>query len=401
MSGQLDPSRMDDLVSLYVHIPFCIRRCNYCDFNTYAGQEEFIPAYVDALCQEINRWGESVKEKVHTIFFGGGTPSVLSPDSFEKIFKALRTKFILTSNPEISMEVNPGSIKNGFLEKINAFGVNRMSIGMQSAIPEELTYLGRIHTPKEIIQTVKSARKAGFKNISLDLMFGLPGQTMSDWQRSLDFALNLKPSHLSLYSLSYERGTRLETWRIKGLLPVSEEDLSAEMYELAIDYLIAKDYCHYEISNWAQRDGKESKSNYCKHNLQYWLNRPYLGFGAGAHSFYEGSRWENIRTIRGYIQASKLQPDFPPFARHNLVHLSDKAQMQETMFMGLRLLEEGVSKTTFQQRFGKSIEDVFPREINELMKLNLVTWKGINNDRLCLTRRGNLVGNQVFMYFVD
>jgi oxygen-independent coproporphyrinogen III oxidase len=402
MSGQVISSQVDDLVSLYFHIPFCIRRCNYCDFNTYANQERFIPDYVEALCKEINHLGSSVQEKVHTIYFGGGTPSVLPSELYFMIFDAINKNFNLISNPEISMEVNPGTIRSGFLEMIFSLGVNRLSIGLQSAIPEELTYLGRIHAPSDVIETVKSAQNAGFRNISLDLMFGLPGQTVSSWQASLDFALKLNPKHLSLYSLSYEKGTRLDGWRIKGLLPVELEDLPADLYEMAVEFLHNNNFLHYEISNWALIDKQNVELNICKHNVQYWLNEPYLGIGAGAHSCYHGFRSENVKTIKNYIEASKLENKITlSFAQIKKIHLAPRVQMQETMLMGLRLLQHGVSNSDFQKRFDCSINDVFLKEITKLINLGLVTWKGEKNDHLCLTRRGCMVGNQVFQYFVD
>jgi oxygen-independent coproporphyrinogen III oxidase len=402
MSGQLNLSKVDDLVSLYFHIPFCIRRCNYCDFNTYAHQEHFIPDYVEALCKEINQLGSSVQEKVHTIYFGGGTPSVLQTYFYIKIFDAIHNNFKLISNPEISMEVNPGTVQPGFFENIYSLGVNRLSIGLQSAILEELSYLGRIHSPLEAIETVKMAQNAGFKNISLDLMFGLPGQTIYSWHASLDFALKLKPSHLSLYSLSYEKGTRLNGWRIEGLLPVELEDLPADLYELAIENLHKNNFLHYEISNWASIDKQNGELNICRHNMQYWLNEPYLGIGAGAHSCYHGFRSENVKTIKSYINASKMDnKKLPSFAQIKKVRLTPRVQMQETMLMGLRLLLHGVSNSDFQKRFDCSIYDVFRKEITELTNLGLVTWKGKNNDHLCLTRRGCMLGNQVFQYFVD
>jgi oxygen-independent coproporphyrinogen III oxidase len=339
---------------------------------------------------------------VHTIYFGGGTPSVLPSEFYTMIFDAIHKNFNVISDPEISMEVNPGTIRSGFFETIISLGVNRLSIGLQSAIPEELTYLDRIHTPSDVIETVKMARQTGFRNISLDLMYALPGQTLESWQISLDFALSLKPTHLSLYSLSYEKGTRLNSWRNKGLLPDELEDLPADLYELALEYLDKNNFLHYEISNWASIDKQNAELNICRHNLQYWLNEPYLGIGAGAHSCYHGFRSENVKTIKTYIDASKMdERNLPTFAQIKKVRLTPRVQMQETMLMGLRLLNQGIINAVFQKRFGCSIEDAFPKQITELIGLGLVTWKGEKKDHLCLTRRGCMVGNQVFQYFVD
>ena len=402
MSEQPSFSDVNKLVSLYVHIPFCIQRCHYCDFNTYANRQHLISAYLDALNNEIKYVGEQCREKIHTIYFGGGTPSVLPADAYQQLMNEIQANFKLVSRPEITMEVNPGTIQPGFLHKIQALGWNRLSIGMQSAVPEELRMLGRIHTPLDVIETVKSARMAGFENISLDLMFGLPGQTLSSWKKSLNFALTLAPAHISLYSLTIEKGTRFEQWWRKGLLPVEPDDLAADLYEFAISFLKDKKYSHYEISNWALADGDDKEKNTCKHNLQYWLNLHYIGVGAGAHSLYDGFRWENPYTIEEYIHAmDQMDGHSTAGIKKNLLHLDQRTQMQETMFMGLRLLKQGVSAPVFEERFGVFMQTVFSNEIRELLKLGLVDWRGRKKDHLCLTKRGCLMGNQVFIYFVD
>ena len=365
--------------------------------------ETFIPDYVNALCDEIRRAGMIVKkdEFIHTIYFGGGTPSVLSGKDYVRIIAASRKYFQLTLEPEISMEVNPGTATPEFLKEIFKLGVNRLSIGMQSSKPEELRILGRIHGPVDVINTVKWARQAGFSNISLDLMFGLPGQTIKSWQNSIEFALQLKPTHLSLYSLTIEEKTLFAKWRSKGLLSEMDEDFPADLYEIAMASLGKSGFIHYEISNWVKKSNEET-SNICRHNMQYWLDQPYLGIGAGAHSYYNHQRWENIGTIDGYIQA-KERKDYRKvlFAQINLQELDKKTEMQETMFMGLRLVQQGVSNSEFQTRFGKLILDVFSKEVNELIKIGLVEWVNGDNGFLRLTQRGILVGNQVFMRFVD
>jgi oxygen-independent coproporphyrinogen III oxidase len=390
-------------VSLYIHFPFCRKRCNYCDFNTFVNMEKFIPAYVRVLCNEINNVGKIINhnEFIHTIFLGGGTPSVLSNRDYEQIFNSIRKNFQLSYEAEISMEVNPGTVTPEYLNQIFRLGVNRLSIGMQSSNPEELRYLGRIHDPVAVINTVKWARKAGFENFSVDLMFGLPGQTLESWQKNIEFALRLKPTHISLYSLTVEKNTPFAKWFSQGLLPSMEEDLPSDMYEYAIDNLAKKNFMQYEISNWAKiNQGKTS--TICKHNLQYWLNHPYLGIGAGAHSYYNHQRWENIGTIPEYIEAdagSNNEKRF--FTQINLQRLNLKTEMQETMFMGLRLVQQGVSNHAFQERFGISIMDIFNKEVDELLGIGLVEWAGEENENLRLTKRGILLGNQVFMRFVD
>jgi oxygen-independent coproporphyrinogen-3 oxidase len=261
-------------VSIYVHIPFCRKRCNYCDFNTFVNMEKFIPDYVSVLCDEIQNSKTilSPKEIIHTIFFGGGTPSVLSSRDYEQIINSIRMNFQLSQEPEISMEVNPGTVSFEYLKQIFRLGVNRLSIGLQSSSPEELRYLGRIHDPIDVINTSKWARMAGFANFSVDLMFGLPGQTLESWQDTIEFALRLEPNHISLYSLTIEEKTPFAIWQVHGLLPVTEEDLPSEMYEYAIDYLAKRNFMQYEISNWAKSD-QGKISTICKHNMQSALGK--------------------------------------------------------------------------------------------------------------------------------
>jgi oxygen-independent coproporphyrinogen-3 oxidase len=390
-------------VSLYIHIPFCRKRCNYCDFNTFVNMENFIPDYVSALCNEIKIAGKIINksEFIQTIFFGGGTPSVLPGQYYEKIFNSIRKSFQLSQELEISMEVNPGTVTLEYLTQIFRLGINRLSVGMQSSNPEELKNLGRIHDPVDVINAVKWARMAGFANFSIDLMFGLPGQTFKSWQDTIEFALRLEPAHISLYSLTIEEKTPFAKWLSQGLLPATEEDLPSDMYEYAMDTLAKRNFMQYEISNWA-KSNRGKTSTICNHNLQYWLNKPYLGIGAGAHSCYNHQRWENIGTIPGYIEANKKSRNsITFFAQINLLELNQKTEMQETMFMGLRLVQQGVSNHAFKKRFGVSIMDIFYKEVDELLGLGLVEWAGEENENVRLTQRGILLGNQVFMRFVD
>jgi oxygen-independent coproporphyrinogen-3 oxidase len=365
--------------------------------------ENFIPDYVSALCNEINNAGKIINksEFIQTIFFGGGTPSVISSKYYEQIFHTIRKSFQLSQELEISMEVNPGTVTLEYLTQIFRLGVNRLSVGMQSSNPEELKYLGRIHDPVDVINAVKWARMAGFANFSIDLMFGLPGQTFKSWQDTIEFALRLEPTHISLYSLTIEEKTPFAKWLSQGLLPATEEDLPSDMYEYAMDTLAKRNFMQYEISNWA-KSNRGKTSTICNHNLQYWLNKPYLGIGAGAHSYYNHQRWENIGTIPGYIEANKKsRNNITFFAQINLLELNQKTEMQETMFMGLRLVQQGVSKHAFKKRFGVSIMDFFYKEVDELLGLGLVEWAGEENENVRLTQRGILLGNQVFMRFVD
>jgi oxygen-independent coproporphyrinogen-3 oxidase len=395
--------------SLYFHIPFCTHRCAYCDFNTYANQEDSIPAYVDALCKEIEFVGHNSKGRhlppptIHTIFFGGGTPSLLSPLQFDSIFKSIRSAFTLTSDTEISIEANPGTVTYDALRQLREIGINRISFGVQSANMEELQMLERTHNFFDVIEAVTSARKAGFDNLNLDLIYGLPEQSMVTWQSTVKRILDLHPEHISAYALTLEHGTPFGRWSSKGLLPLPDPDLAADMYEWAGETLEANGYINYEISNWAKPNHE------CRHNLQYWRGLPYLAFGAGAHGYADGYRYSNALRIKTYIerltnhQVSSLDFPLSP-ATVNQHKQSQKDDMSEFMMTGLRLTQEGVSIQEFQSRFGTSMGDKFENEINELLKLGLLEKQTSefteNSEVLRHTPRGRLLGNQVFMRFV-
>ena len=404
--------------SLYFHIPFCTHRCAYCDFNTYAGQEELIPAYVDALIHEIEFVGKKLKTiersnhptVVHTIFFGGGTPSLLTPGQFEAIFEGIRDNFTLTSDAEITMEANPGTVSAPNLYQLRKIGINRISYGVQSANVEELRMLERAHNFFDVIDSVTSARKAGFQNLNLDLIYGLPEQSLATWQTTVKRILDLHPDHLSAYALTLEHGTPFGRWASKGLLPLPDPDLAAEMYEWLSQTLEANGYIQYEISNWAKiraESGKQkddSASSFaCRHNLQYWRGLPYLAFGAGAHGYANGYRYSNVLRIKSYIDRMTDDPmtDYefpltPATVNHHKQTLEE--DMSEFMMTGLRLTQEGVGDRVFQGRFGQSMRESYRSEIEELLKLGLI--EDGSGERLRITQRGRLLGNQVFMRFV-
>ena len=396
-------------ISLYFHIPFCTHRCAYCDFNTYAGQEDSIPSYVQALCDEIRAVAESAPDRlsVHTAFFGGGTPSLLSATQFEAIFRTIREHYELVNEAEISLEANPGTLSFAYLLDLFSLGFNRLSLGVQSAQPDELRLLERIHDYFEVIQSVEWSRRAGFENLNLDLIFGLPEQTLDRWQSTVNLILGLRPEHLSLYALTLEHGTPFGRWTGRGLLPMPDPDAAADMYEWAEEALALAGYEHYEISNWA-RPGQE-----CRHNLQYWRNLSYLGFGAGAHGFANHVRYSNVLRIKTYID--RLTPPIRHFSfplspsTVNHLRIPAQAEMQETMITGLRLTREGVSAATFRKRFGRELVEVFGKEIDELVGLGLLEWAEDSplpteerlGESVRLTVQGRLLGNQVFMRFVD
>jgi oxygen-independent coproporphyrinogen III oxidase len=410
--------------SVYVHIPFCQKRCSYCDFNTYAGFDDLIPAYVSALKKEIEiltaSRGETIP--VGTIFFGGGTPSLLSDTFLRQILTLLAESFDFQNDIEITLEANPGTLRLEYLAALRNMGVNRLSMGMQSAQPRDLKLLDRQHTHQDVIKAVTWARQAGFSNLSLDLIFGVPTQSLENWADTLDQALELGPEHFSLYALTVEPKTPLHSWVTAGTVASPDSDLAADMYDLACEKLAVAGYVQYEISNWARGSGKwqiphaemgmkridpsalhtPNSPFKCRHNLQYWHNLPYLGFGAGAHGFVGGYRIENLRGLADYIQAlenyEQKMDHFPRTpATQNLIPIDPETEMRETMIMGLRLTEAGVSAEMFKARFGTALLDVFGGEIEKLINWGLLEWRA---DSLRLTPRGRLLGNQVFVAFV-
>jgi len=396
--------------SIYLHIPFCRHRCSYCDFNTYAGIDDLIPAYIQALCQEIRLLSEKCDPKppIQTIFLGGGTPSILPVAEIEKIIYELNQDFNLLEDIEISIEANPGQLRYDYLKSLYELGINRISLGMQSANPGELLLLERQHEFHQIANAAGLARKAGYKNINFDLIFGIPCQTLESWRMSLELGLSLEPDHLSLYSLTIEEGTPLENWVSRGLLSEPDQDLSADMYELASELLKEHGFEQYEISNWARRDEVEGLLT-CQHNLQYWHNLPYFGLGAGAHGYTTGKRTVNVRSPSVYTQKMlsmdgkhKYKNLFFPMtpATASVVKIDRSEEIKETMMMGLRLTEEGISQEGFQSRFGIPLEDIFETQINELIDAGLLEKDQSTNYHLRLTPRGRLLGNQVFLRFI-
>ena len=390
--------------SLYIHIPFCLRRCHYCDFITYTGQSAYIGAYVDALIHElriVNRQKPDIQ--LHSVYFGGGTPSLIPSSYYAKILEAIDSFFLITSDCEISIEANPNGLSFGYLKELRSLGFNRLSLGVQSMNTFDLSRLDRLHSVWDVLASLANARKAGFNNLNLDLIFGLPWQDLNDWQTCLLQALKLHPEHFSIYSLIIEPGTPLFTWYQRGLIMPQNQDLEADMFEFVIDTLNQAGFDHYEISNWAKRDSKHDYR--CRHNLQYWLGYPYLGIGVGAHGFASGYRTVNTPTIHGYIRKNisveAFTGTFPHTPSQAVVEKIDTAtQMMDFMIMGLRLVKVGVSTERFTQLFGKLMKEVFQKEIDTLIGQGLVKWTDKHQTNLILTKRGLMVANHVFMEFV-
>lgn len=397
--------------SLYFHIPFCDARCSYCNFVTHVGRETLIPRYVDALCAEIEQLANNAPGaiSIKTLYFGGGTPSLLPVSEYKKIFSALDTHLLLLGDPEITLEANPNDLKREYLAGLWSLGINRLSLGMQSAVGHELALLGRRHTSGDVRYAVDAARSAGFSNISLDLIFNLPDQPLSDWEKTLAFALELEPTHLSTYALTLEPGTPLARQVKQGVLPEPDPDIGADMMERTLEKMLAAGFQQYEISNWARippRDHDEGRTNLvyaCRHNLSYWRNEPYLGLGASSHGFAGGFRTINVSSLEAYLKrmsgngrGRNAFPWTPAVIR--MMRVDSRTEMQETMMMGLRLTEEGVDEERFHARFGVTPGDIFGDEIQELVELGLLTR---DEDVIRLTGRGRLLGNQVFMRFVE
>lgn len=385
------------MYSIYIHIPFCVKRCSYCDFNTYAGKEDLIPQYVRAVSREI----EIVAQKqggglpVHTVYFGGGTPSILKPDQLKLILDTVKARFDVVPDAEITFEANPETIFEKNLLEIRKSGFNRISLGVQSMDDEELEFLGRIQSRQDVINSFDMARRSGFDNISFDLLYGMPNQKMVNWKASLSTLVRLQPEHLSLYSLTIEKGTRFGILAKQGRLNLPDDDLAAEMLMWADRFLADHGFLRYEISNWG-KPGRESR-----HNLQYWLNQPYFGFGAGAHGHIGELRVANIMRIKEYIHriegpGSDDDGKFSP-ATVSSTRLNSFVQMQEALMLGLRLTDKGVSRQHFKQEHAKDLVDVFSVEIEKLIGLGLLEW---HDDVLRLTKRGRMMGNRVFQEFV-
>jgi len=323
----------------------------------------------------------------------------LKVEWIEVLIDCVRSGYGLADEAEISLEANPGTLTPVFNARLLEVGVNRLSIGVQSFIKRDLALLGRIHNPFQASDAILSARQVGFTNISLDLIFGIPGQSLADWQANLQQAVALRPDHLSLYSLILEPGTRLYDDVQAGKIQPVSEDLSADMYELAMDTLVQEGFSHYEISNWARGEAFEAK-----HNKIYWKNQPYLGVGAGAHSSLNGVRVANTPSIEDYIhKISDLRSNgkgtFP--AAVETIKLDPYTVQQETMMLGMRLTREGVSDFEFRNRFGEAIQDVFSKEVKRIIARKLAEWRNFpDGPHLVLTRGGALLGNQVFQEFV-
>jgi oxygen-independent coproporphyrinogen III oxidase len=433
-------------LSLYLHIPFCDHRCAYCDFNAYAGLDSLMPAYTDALAAEVRAWAQVIADcgprhagaglrsaearhgrlankgttgadalanlrhpstgpqsairnpqwRVPTVFFGGGTPSLLPLPLLERVITAVREGFTVEPDAEWSLEANPGTVDEAYFRGLHALGVNRVSIGVQSFDDDELRRLDRIHNAATAEAAYRAARTAGFENINLDLIYGLEGQTLDGWRRNVERALALGPEHLSLYALTIEEGTPLAHRVAQGAAPDPDPDVQADMYELAQDRLAAAGYEQYEISNWAKPDHE------CRHNLVYWRDGEWLGLGAGAHSHLQGMRFAGVKSPAAYIRSVRgTEPGVGDGATPHSTLLpwitsverpSPELAMADAAIMTLRL-SEGLSLSGFEQRFGVPFEDVYRAVLPELFELGLLERAG---GRLRIPPHRRLLASEAF-----
>ncbi len=375
---------------LYIHIPFCRRVCPYCDFNVYARQESLIPAYLAAVTTELQllaeRWG---RVPIQTVYLGGGTPSLLTPDQVAGVLDTVDQLFDLAAGAEVTLEANPETVDVERLTGYRLAGVNRLSLGVQTLQRHGLKVLGRAHRPETPEQAFRAARAAGFSNVNLDLIYGWPGQTREDWLADLRAVLAWEPEHLSLYALTIEPGTPYERGVQRGVLRPLDDDAVAELAETAMELLDRHGYEHYEVSNWAR--GRAYRS---QHNQVYWRNGWYIGVGAGAHGYLGGVRTVNEKLPARYIERA-LSGTLPVSESEAI---DPRTEVIETMILGIRLLADGISASAFRERHGRGLEELYGPALAELRELGLVTWDG---ERLRLTRRGVLVANEVAARFLE
>ena len=374
-------------LGLYLHIPYCLHKCGYCDFNSHPENQVESVQYVEALLKELKFYSTTLKSyNVPTVFMGGGTPTILPPSQLKKILDTVRQSFNLTPDCEITIEANPATIKLETLQEIHAAGYNRISIGVQSFDEKELQLLERVHSEEEIHSTVHRARSANFENLSMDLMFALPDQSTEKWQSHLKQATAKNPDHLSTYNLTIEPATAFFKLQEKGKLCLPHEDIQLEMYETTIQVLEDAGYSQYEISNFS-KPGMESQ-----HNINYWNNGEYLGVGAGASSYLNGERSKNINLPSIYIREIETKAS----AVDTRERLEPLQAMGETLMLGLRLLK-GVSIDVFENRFQVSFQKVYGKAVESLLNQELITF---NQNRIALSRKGLFLADSVILKFM-
>lgn len=373
--------------AMYIHIPFCEHICHYCDFNKVFLKGQPVDEYVRALESEMAMTiSETESSALTSIYVGGGTPTTLSSEQFKLLFQSIWRHFKQWSDSiEVTVEVNPGGVTERLFQMLKQLGVNRLSIGVQTFQDELLKAIGRTHTRKDVYETIKLARKVGFENLSIDLMFGLPKQSYTDFEKTIDEALSLGVEHFSAYSLQVEEKTVFSQLLRKGKLSLPDEDEEARMYDLLRDKMTSSGYQQYEISNFT-KVGYESQ-----HNLTYWNNEEYYGFGAGAHGYLDGIRYENVGPVSHYLKA--VQQRLPRLHEHEV---SIREQLEEEMFLGLRKAQ-GVSKVDFLHKYGIHLNEIFAEQLKELKENG---WLTENAHFVSLTKEGMPLANHVFEQFL-
>ena len=372
-------------LGLYVHIPFCVQKCNYCDFLSFSADEKRKRQYIDTLVREMKSWREKISDyEVDTIFIGGGTPSVLSVTDMDSLFQGISDCFARSQKTEFTVECNPGTVDEEKLSLYRQAGVNRLSFGMQSTMDEELHQLGRIHNYKQFLGSYELARRVGFDNVNVDIMSAVPKQTLMSYETTLHRVTKLAPEHISSYSLIIEEGTPFYEWYRES--PPVDEDTDRRMYECTEEILSAAGYSRYEISNYA-KPGRE-----CRHNIKYWRRFEYLGLGLGASSQMGNCRFSNVRDLASYmdsVQSGEILAE----EREELSSADEKA---EFMYLGLRMMQ-GISEKEFEENFGENLMECYGKEINRCERQGLLECQG---DRIFLTKRGIDVSNRVFAEFI-
>ena len=381
------------MLGLYVHIPFCMSKCNYCDFNSYKIDQNLKQRYISDLKKEINLYKEELKinnteeQEITSVFLGGGTPSILTSEEIKNIFESIKENFKIRQDAEITIECNPGTLTREKLMTMRDVGINRLSMGLQAVQDHHLKAIGRIHTYDEFEKNYKEALEIGFKNINIDLMYALPNQKFEEWKESLQKIVELNPSHISAYSLILEEGTKLYDMYRNNELDMIDEDTDIQMYNYTINYLKENGYNQYEISNYA-KEGLE-----CKHNILYWKCNHYIGLGAGASGYLNNYRYNNVELLQNYHE--KLNKNEKPI--ENIEKLSIEDRIQEKIFMGLRM-NEGIKFEDFKKQFNIDFEEKYSKQIKDLKEKELI------NESIAgfsLTQRGREISNSIFIEFIN
>ncbi|HCQ5725457.1 TPA: oxygen-independent coproporphyrinogen III oxidase [Clostridioides difficile] len=391
------------MLGLYVHIPFCVKKCKYCDFNSYKMDIDSKKRYIEDLKIEMELYSNKLykdnkyknkeccslnkNDKITSIFVGGGTPSILTSDEIREVFISIKEMFDIDENAEITIECNPGTLTLEKLKTMKEIGINRLSIGLQAIQEKHLNFIGRIHTYEEFEKNYKDALSVGFKNINIDLMYSLPNQTLCDWKETLEKVVHLNPTHISAYSLVLEEGTELYNMYESNKFELIDENVDIEMYEYTINYLKSKGYNQYEISNY-------SKEGYnCEHNILYWECEHYIGIGAGASGYINENRYNNVESLEDY-HLSLVKREKP--IQENEI-LSEKDMIEEKIFMGLRM-NKGIKFEDFKKKFGIDFREKYNKQIEMLLARKLInqSFEGIQ-----LTQKGREISNSVFIEFME